>query len=144
MRQYVESIVETLLDLFGAPRACGIISLAYRNIATLYFSLWLKELGIAGKDATSLTRFFEIVETFNEEKVEVVSESSSKFVMRKTSNKLFQGLKVPSEVIRGMFEFKIMCARMLNARVKVRLTKLLSEGDSCDEWTIEDVKERLF
>lgn len=144
MRQYVESFVETLLDLYGAPRACEIISLAYRGVSAVYFPSWFKELGITGNNALSLTSFFEIVENFNEEEVEIVSESARKFVMRKSSNKLFQGIKIPSEVMRAMFEFKIMCAKMLNPRVKVKLTKLLSDGDSCDEWIVEDVKERLF
>jgi hypothetical protein len=84
------------------------------------------------------------VENFDGDEVEIIHESSTRFVMRKTSNKLFSGMKIPSGIIRAMFESKIMCAKILNPRIKVKLTKLLSDGDPYDEWIVEDVKKRML
>lgn len=144
MRQYVESLIETFLDLHGEPRASEIVTLAYRGVPAVYFLGWMKDLGITGNNAQSLVSFFEIMEEFDEDKVEIISESSTRFLLRKKSNKLFRGTKIPSGIMRAMFEYKIMCAKILNPKIKVKLTKLLSDGDPYDEWIVEDVANRLF
>jgi hypothetical protein len=144
MRQYIESFIKTLLDLYGVPGACEVVSSAYLAVPTVYFTKWIQELGISGNNAQSLVSFFEISEEFDEDEVEIITESPTRYLMRKSSNKLFRYMKIPTSIIRAIFEYKIMCAKILNPRIKVKLTKLLSEGDSYDEWIVEDVLNRLF
>lgn len=140
---YVEDAVETALQMYGVQKATYYIAQSARLCALQFFDEFRQAFGVEGSKAADLVRVFAGLSELAGEKLTVTSPGPGRFVVRRT-HKVFAAGGVGPEVYAALFNFIEMSAKVMSARIKVELSSVEIAGGPREEWTAEDVAERLF
>ena len=144
-REYVRTTVDCLHQMFGEQVTQFILRQTMRCLAIQYTHELMLDMGVAGKDARSVSHMFaRLLEACGQDfELDHVSDQKKRIVLR--SFKPFDK-DVASEGIRAAcFEFQIMAARLLNGRLSVtrRPEPALGVADQ-EVWEIEDTGRWLW
>ena len=138
-RGYVEESVLALLQLLGTPVTAQIVRRAYEGIAIQYGKELLDELGIKDTNARGLATFMKHLGDMAGDTTELTSPSPDRHLLRTTRRRMFLDDPIPPEVLRAMFGFTEMLAKIMGPRIKASLSALREEGSPYDEMVFEDV-----
>lgn len=137
---YLEDAVHTLIEIYGVSHAAAIIGHAMRMCAAQYFDEIRHTCRIEGRRACDLVDTLACLFGSAGDKIEVQQRGATYLLYRTPRG--FAANPVPREIAQAMLEFPRMLARVQSARVKISLAQ--EQGSKTEEWSVQDVTERLF
>ncbi len=143
-RGYVEDGIRTAVQMYGEHAGSALIANAARLCALVKYEKVRADLGIHGNDARSFVQVEAALSRCANEKMEVVELRPGEYsVIRK--NKLFEGQPVHLEMFSALFQYRVMAAKMLSARLRVALMSVQMEDAAViEKWIVKDTVERQY
>lgn len=140
---YVENAIRTALEMYGVHKAAAFIAQAARLCAVQYFNEFRDLLRIRGSKAADFVQMFGLLCQLAGEEVSVVEKGPDRFELKR-ANRICATEDIAPEIYQALFAFEQVGAKILSPRVRVSLSSLEVARGAREEWTVEDVKNRLF
>jgi hypothetical protein len=137
---YLEDAIHTLIESYGVSHAAALIGKAMRMCAAQFFDEIRHTCSIEGRQASDLVDTLVCLFSSAGDKIEVQQRGAAYLLYRTPRG--FASNPVPNEIAYAMFEFPRMLACVQSARVKV--SRAQEHGSKTEEWSVQDVAERLF
>ena len=140
--EYFGNLVKLVLREVGEEKTCQILASFMAENAERYVKSGMEGFGIEGNDAWALASYFKLsTGDIIGYKTELVKESPKKVIYRLYPPCLwFPELDIPSSLCeRGFMNFERTAAQLINPRIKVTPTRIMTAGDSCCEVVFEEV-----
>lgn len=136
--RYFGELCLSMYEKWG-DAALEVIGNVYADAADRAFLKGLKDFGIEGRGADALAKFFLISQSVLGYDMEVVELSEKRSSIRYHNCQIFREPSPAAEQIcrRALFRFELKAAELLNPRLKIHFTKLLTSGDPYCEWVCE-------
>ncbi|WP_073103049.1 hypothetical protein [Pollutimonas bauzanensis] len=143
-RGYVEDGIRTAVQMYGEHAGSALIAHAARLCALVRFEKLRADLGVHGNTARDLVDIFSAISQLAGESLEALELGPGQFSVTRR-NRLFMGQPVHLGAFSALFQYVVMAARMLSARVRVDLVSVgIEDGVVVENWTARDTCERLY
>jgi hypothetical protein len=140
---YFGALVKMLHQEVGEEKTRQILSIFMAENAKKYVKPGMKAFGIEGTDPWSLASYFKLATgDIIGYRTELIEESPRKVAYRLHPPCLwFPELDIPSSFCRALVTFEEEAAKIVNPRIKIYFTKLMTEGDPYCEIIFEEGEE---
>lgn len=116
-REYVRTIIDTMLQLFGQQTTYFLVRQVMRGMAIQFTHELKQEMGIEGSDAKAVADFLcGLQRAFGQDMQLTESQGLCRIVLG--SQRPF-GIDTGEELRDASFEFPVMAARLINGRISV-------------------------
>jgi len=137
---YFADLVKTMHNVLGEEKTAQILSAFMAGNAERYVKPGMAGFGIRGNDAWALASYFKLatgdVIGYN---IELIQESPKKVWYRLYPPCIwFPKLDIPPSFCRAMAAFEKVAAEIVNPKIKVSSTKLMTAGDPYCEIAFEE------
>ena len=138
---YFENLVKTIYEELGEETTCQILSKFMADNAKRYVIPGMKNFGIQGNDAWALASYFKLATgDVIGYKAELIQESPKRVLYRLYPPCIwFPKLDIPASLCRAMATFEEAAAQLVNPKIKITDTKLMTAGDPYCELVFEEV-----
>ena len=140
--EYFGNLVKLVLREVGEEKTCQILASFMAENAERYVKSGMEGFGIEGNDAWALANYFKLsTGDIIGYKTELVKESPEKVIYHLYPPCLwFPELDIPSSLCeRGFMNFERTAAQLINPRIKVTPTRIMTAGDTCCEVVLEEM-----
>lgn len=139
--EYFGNLVKLILRELGEERTCQILSSLMAENAKRYVKPGMKGFGIEGNDAWALASYFKLsTGDIIGYKAQLVKESPKKVRYQLYPPCLwFPELDIPPSLCRAMASFEETACQIVNPKMKVQATKLMTAGDPYCEFVFEQL-----
>ncbi len=143
-RGYVEDGIRTAVQMYGEHAGSALIAHASRLCALVKFEKQRVELGVQGSDARSLVQVFAALSQCAGEEFNVEERCPGEYSVTRR-NQLFAGQPLHLDTFTALFQYQLMAARMLSARIRMTMASVqVEDGAVIEKWTVKDCAERLY
>ena len=138
---YYRDLVKLLHKEIGEEKTANILSKLMEANARKYVKSSMEMFGIKGNDAWSLASYFKLATgDIIGYKAELIQEGPKKVAYRLYPPCLwFPDLDIPASFCEAEDSFELEAARIINPKIKVTSTSLMTRGDPYCEVVFEEV-----
>ena len=139
---YFGALVKTLHRELGEKKTREILSVFMAENAQKYVKAGMQGFGIEGNDPWSLASYFKLATgDIIGYRAELIEESRQKVTYRLYPPCLwFPELDIPPTFCRALGTFEEEAAKIINPKIKIYFTKLMTEGDPYCELVFEEIE----